>query len=304
MIPYSTEKVNGMFATIVVVLPSRFTGGAVRVAHGELSETYDNSTNSLTTTSVLAWYTDVEHEVKHITSGYRLALSFNLIHTTNALRPALASQTGVASRLRHVLLSWKKHEGQGDAPTKLIYLLSHKYSQAALRGSALKGVDAHLVALLDNIGKPHGFHVALASLICTERGSGDVDGGGCGYGRRRRYGWGYDEYDDDGDDDDVSMVEVDETDVSIEHLVDLDGRLIRKDLTYDLETEVIPDELVEEITSGGHDDQEYEGYMGNVRDLHLLLLIQEADTVVTLKYGGTLERCKLFTNMTTVEVGY
>ncbi len=264
-----------MFATIVVVLPSWFAGGAVRVAHGELSETYDNSANSLTTTSVLAWYTDVEHEVKHITAGYRLALSFNLIHTTSALRPALSPQNGVAARLRQVLLSWKEGESQDEAPAKLIYLLDHKYSQAALRGSALKGADAHLVALLDNIGRPHGFRLGLASLTCTERGSGNDYGGGCGYGRRGRYGrygWGYSE-DEDEDEDDVSMGEVEDTEISIKHLVDLDGKLIREDLDYELETEVIPDEVAEAITSGAYDEQEYEGYMGNVSKSYTLLLM-------------------------------
>ncbi|RPD82293.1 hypothetical protein L226DRAFT_497438 [Lentinus tigrinus ALCF2SS1-7] len=264
-----TEKVNGMFATIVVVLPSRFTGGAVRVTHGELSEIYDNSANSSMTTSILAWYTDVEHEVKQITSGYRLALSFNLIHTTDALRPAPSPQSGIAARLRHVLLSWKKGDVQSKDPAKLIYLLSHKYSHAALRGSALKGADAHLVALLDSIGKPHGLHLGLASLTCTQRGRSYDYGGGCGYARRRyRCAYGYE--DEDEDEDNVSMGEVEETDVTIEHLVDLDGRLVREDLDYELKTEVIPDEVVKAITAGDYDDQEYEGYMGN--------------------YGGSLER--------------
>ncbi|KAI0828858.1 hypothetical protein BC628DRAFT_1417257 [Trametes gibbosa] len=83
------EKVDGMFASIVIVLQSRFIGGVVHVKHGDLHLTYDPSSGSLTNTSVLAWYTDVEHEVKAITSGYRLALSFNLIHTADTLRPAL-----------------------------------------------------------------------------------------------------------------------------------------------------------------------------------------------------------------------
>ncbi|KAL1951365.1 hypothetical protein VTO73DRAFT_514 [Trametes versicolor] len=261
-----TEKVNGMFATIVVILPSRFTGGAVHVRHGDLDQTYDSSEGSLTNTSVLAWYTDVEHEVKAVTGGYRLALSFNLVHTTNALRPTLSVST-LPSRLQHVLRSWKQAEGGGDAPRKIIYLLSHKYSQAALRGSALKGVDAHLVAILDTIGTQHGIHLGLANLTCTQRG------GANDYGGRERDGWGrcyYDEDSEDPDDDDVSMCEVDETNVEVENLVDMDGKLIRQAVDYDLETEVIPEELVDEITAGEYDDQEYEGYQGN--------------------YGGTLER--------------
>lgn len=256
----STEKVNGMFATIVVILPSRFTGGAVHVRHGDLDKTYDSSENSLTNTSVLAWYTDVEHEVKAITSGYRLALSFNLVHTTNALRPTLGVST-LPSRLQHVLRSWKQAEASGDAPRKIIYLLSHKYSQAALRGSALKGVDAHLVSILDTIGAQHGIHLGLANLTCTQ------SGGANDYGERERDGWGrcyYDEDSEDMNDDDVSMCEVDETRVDVENLVDMDGKLIRQRISYELETEVIPEELVGEITSGEYDDQEYEGYQGNV----------------------------------------
>ncbi|KAI9060522.1 hypothetical protein FKP32DRAFT_1595275 [Trametes sanguinea] len=251
-----TEKVNGMFATMVVILPSRFTGGGVRVKHGELTNTYDSSANSLTNTTVLAWYTDVEHEVQAVTSGYRLALSFDLIHTTNSLRPTLSEST-LPARLLRVLLSWKK--GEGDAPTKVVYLLSHKYSHANLRGSALKGVDAHLVALLENAATPHGFHLGLANLTCTERGTADDYGGGY------RHGWGrrcyYDEW--DSRDADVDMEEVEDTSVDIKHLVDLDGRLIKESVNCDLEAEAIPQSLVEVVTSGAFDKQEYEGYQGN-----------------------------------------
>lgn len=59
-----TEKADGMFATIVVVPPSKFKGGSLHVSHGSLSTVYDCSPKSLTETNVLAWYTDVMHEVK------------------------------------------------------------------------------------------------------------------------------------------------------------------------------------------------------------------------------------------------
>ncbi|KAH9849223.1 hypothetical protein C2E23DRAFT_888412 [Lenzites betulinus] len=257
-----TEKVNGMFATIVVVLPSKFTGGTVHVKHGDLHSEYDSSGGSLTNTSVLAWYTDVEHEVKAITSGYRLALSFNLIHTTDALRPAM-NASSLPFQLQHVLRSWSRADDRSDAPHKIIHLLGHKYSLAALSGSALKGVDAHLVAILEDIGKRYGIRLGLANLVCTERGSAQ-DNGNHG---RRRHGCGWcdssSDFDDDHDDYDVDMEEVDETNVDIDHLVDLDGRLIRNRIDCDLETEVIPEELVEEITAEAFDDEEYEGYQGN-----------------------------------------
>ena len=80
-----------MFASIVVVLPSTFIGGTAHLSHGSLSVVYDCSQDSsLLKTTVLPWYTDVMHEIKPITSGYRLALTYNLVHTTSALRPSLA----------------------------------------------------------------------------------------------------------------------------------------------------------------------------------------------------------------------
>ncbi len=249
-----------MFATIVVVLPSQFNGGEVRVGHGELSKIYDNSAKSLATTSVVAWYTGVEHQVAHITSGFRLALSFNLVHTTKSLRPtfSIALQRSPAERLQQIFLQWKRKHA--EHPSKLIYLLSGKYSKDALCRSALQGADANDVALLDGIGKPHGFHLGLASLTCTETGSGGV------YGRKQPPGW---DDDSDCDDGDLDMERVNETDVTIEHLTDLDGRLIHKKYQYldhDLETDVLSEDLVEEVTSEVYDDQSYERERGSVSD--------------------------------------
>ncbi|KAI1793099.1 hypothetical protein LXA43DRAFT_1002796 [Ganoderma leucocontextum] len=207
-----TEKADGMFATIVVVLPSRFTGGAVCVSHGDISK----------------------HAVKQVTSGYRLALSFNLIHTTSSLRPAVR-ECSITSELRHILLSWKEAEGNEETPKKIIRLLDHKYSEANLSGSALKGPDAHLIALLENVATPLGFCLGLANLNFTQRGYGMESGG---YGRRRRrYG-----YNSEPEDSDVEMTDLVSEVVDIEHLVDLDGDWIQGSLEYKLE-EVIPDGL-------------------------------------------------------------
>jgi preprotein translocase subunit SecG len=52
-----------MFATIVVVLLSHFTGGRAHLSHGGISKVFDSGGSSLTKTTVLAWYTDVMHEI-------------------------------------------------------------------------------------------------------------------------------------------------------------------------------------------------------------------------------------------------
>ena len=153
-----------------------------------------------------------------------------------------------------------KDDAAEVVPEKLIYLLEHKYSQANLRGSALKGVDAHKVAMLDMLARAHGFHIGLASVVCHEHGYARDEGP-----PPRRGGWGrwYEEEDDE-DDDDVEMEEVQETVMTVEHLVDLDGKLIQPRLEFDEETETIPCDLEEMVTNGDVDEQEYEGYLGNV----------------------------------------
>lgn len=229
-----------MFATIVIVLPSKFEGGAVHVSHGDSSKILDCSPSSHTDTTVLAWYTDVEHEVKDITSGYRLALSFNLVHTTRSLRPALPTPFSSANRLREVLTSWRDDDG---GLSKIIYLLNHKYSQANLSGSALKGADAQLISILEEVARPLGFRLGLANLICAESGYSNV-----------MSEW-----------EEVTMDEVEETTVEIKHLVDLHGELIQDAFEYEVKTDVIPDKFASDITAGSYDDEDdHGGYTGNV----------------------------------------
>ncbi|KAL4245987.1 hypothetical protein ABKN59_009134 [Abortiporus biennis] len=275
-----TEKVNGMFATIIVVLPSEFTGGQAHLSHGFISEIYDCSPKSSYQTSVMAWYTDVMHEIKPIQSGYRLALSYNLIHTTNMLRPALSTNSAFINQVSAVFKQWKE---AGDAgPDKLVYLLSHKYSQVNLQSSALKGADDIKIALLSSVAKETGFQLGLASVECHLVGSAADNGD---YGRRRgRYGCYYDE--DDEDDDDVEFEEIHEREMSIQDFVDMDGSLISDNLTVHDQRETIPAGLTKMVESGPHDEQEYEGYMGNVRYRRTVLVIWPDTNNYKVRYTG------------------
>lgn len=247
-----------MFATIVIVLPSRFTGGAAHLTHSGLSVTYDCSTNSHYETNVLAWYTDVTHEIKPVTSGYRLALSYNLIHTTRSLRPSLSTKLEHLLQLRRILKTWMKDEGQ-QSPEKIIYMLDHTYSQANLCASALKGADAHQVALLNPIAKDLGFQLGLATVELHQWGRYEDDG------RDYRRYKGYD--DSDGGDSDLTFeadADVDK-ETSITHFVDLQGRLISDSLDFEDETETIPSCMSDMLENGELFKQESEGYQGNVR---------------------------------------
>ncbi|KAF7302156.1 hypothetical protein MIND_00782500 [Mycena indigotica] len=247
-----TEKANGMFASIVVVLPSLFTGGDAHTSHSGTKNLLNSSNNSMTTTTVLAWYTDVTHEIKPITSGYRFALTYNLVHTTTAIRPALSSADGAMTKLRAIFNSWNENK---NAPEKIFYLLGHHYSQVNLSASALKSSDAHIMAILDTLAKEIGFGLGLANLELRQSGSADDDGGYGRYGRYGRYG-GYS--DEEIDDNDVGFMEIEETTTTFENFVDPDGNAINYD--EDLE---IDGSLQRELERRGDYEQDYEGYMGN-----------------------------------------
>jgi hypothetical protein len=267
---FSTEKEKGMFATAIIVLPSLYTGGQVHVSHGTTNKIFDLASSSAVTTSRLTWYTDVMHEVKPITSGYRLALSYNLIHTSPGIpRPTLPDMHSAVSHLRHILHKWSKGAYESsDGETDIIaYLLEHEYSHVNLTMGALKGEDAHLIANLRGVAEEEGFMVCLANLEYNICGVAEDDGRGYygGYGGRKRNRW-YDDSDDEDDDDDEetpSMIEEIESSLHIKNLVDLDGLSMMGGNLRISQENLIPENPFEDVEP---DDKEYEGYMGNVRD--------------------------------------
>ena len=98
-----------MYATVVVLLPSVYEGSEVHVSHAGVEKVFDFSAQSKFATALLAWFTDVTHDVKPVTSGYRLALSYNLIHTApHATLPSVPAPDRSSAELRRVLENWKK----------------------------------------------------------------------------------------------------------------------------------------------------------------------------------------------------
>jgi hypothetical protein len=255
-----------MFATAIILLPSLYTGAQVHVSHGSTSKTFDLAASSAFTTSLLAWYTDVVHEVKPVTSGYRLALSYNLIHTSPGIaRPTLPDMHSAVTHLRRVLRGWVKG-GYASDDDIVAYLLTHEYNHVNLQTGALKGKDAHLVANVRGVTGEEGVMVCLANLEYNVSGVADDDGHGYygGYGGRKRHHWGYDSDDsDEGHDEMPGMGEDIDRSLKVTNLVDLDGSSIMGAGDLDIsEDDLIPENPFEDVEP---DDKEYEGYMGNVR---------------------------------------
>ena len=68
-----------MFGTLIVQLPSEFTGGDLVVRHaGQEMVIKMSQEGSSSYCVVAAHYSDCEHEVETVESGYRLALVYSL----------------------------------------------------------------------------------------------------------------------------------------------------------------------------------------------------------------------------------
>jgi hypothetical protein len=121
-----TEKAPGMVATLVITLPSVYSGGRLRVRHGGVEKTFGGGSGGLAAAaaaagaeagaaagagggcSYAAFYADCEHEVEPLMAGHRLALAYNLIHVSAAVElscqaAAAVSLLPVSCRLHHFI---------------------------------------------------------------------------------------------------------------------------------------------------------------------------------------------------------
>jgi len=149
-----TEKAPGMFATPVVVLPSTSTGGELLVRHKDREVRLDLHDPDPSEVAFAAFYADCVHEVLPITSGFRLALIYNLLRPGPGRRPEPPSYASQQAQLAALLQAWGVDLGRSitDAPEKLIVPLEHAYTSAELGFGALKGADAAAAAVLKAAG--------------------------------------------------------------------------------------------------------------------------------------------------------
>ena len=72
-----TEKAEGMFGTLIVQLPSQFTGGDLVVGHSGKNEVIEMAQcGSDCNCLYAAHYSDCEHQLKEVTSGHRIIYLF------------------------------------------------------------------------------------------------------------------------------------------------------------------------------------------------------------------------------------
>ena len=220
-----------MFATLVVCLPSRHEGGSLIVRHEGQTVAVDFAKQGGEfQTQYAAFYADCEHEIKPVTSGYRICLVYNLA-AAGKQQPA-APQNSAAVGTAAELLSAVFADAEAG-PQKIAVPFQHQYTEAGLDPRQLKGADRAMADVLVRAAASLGCEIYFA--LVTHWQSGEVDYETLDhdpYRRRSSYGWSdnYDDDDDDygsGDDSGADMGEVFDESLTLDHRRDPQGRQVR-----------------------------------------------------------------------------
>jgi predicted 2-oxoglutarate/Fe(II)-dependent dioxygenase YbiX len=187
-----TEKAPGMFATLVLALPSASTGGELVVRHGGREARLELANDDPSEIAFGAFYADCVHEVRPVTKGYRATLVYNLIRKGKGKPPAPPSYDAETERVAALLGRWPRpaetaEEAAIDTdgelwPLKLVYPLEHAYTPAELAFATLKGADAAVARLLAAAAPKAAVELHLAHLKVWESGSAEYIG---------RHNWHY-----------------------------------------------------------------------------------------------------------------
>src|SRR3989442_1063022 len=262
-----SEKTDAMVATLVVLLPSDFTGGEMVVRHHDRSVTFKGSRQDL---SLIAFYADCRHEIRPVTRGYRVALTYNvgLARASRSSAPrrpgdidALAD--GVDRFFRTKPAPRWAHETEREPPDRLVYLLDHQYTPRGLAWDRLKGADRGRADTLREVAARLDCEAVLALADIHEQWSCEDEDFGYGRYGYRRHGRRWIEDDDEGiqrqSDATPPLVELLDSTIELRHWV---GTRRRPEA---ISAPVADHELC--FTKPSRDmppfRSEHEGYMGN-----------------------------------------
>ncbi|MCB5364776.1 2OG-Fe(II) oxygenase [Pusillimonas sp. CC-YST705] len=254
-----SEKTDGMLGTLVITLPSSFTGGEFVVSHQGQTVCARGSQNRL---GMMAFYADCHHEVRPVKQGYRVVLTYNLIAPGATRTSELPQQavTALASELHRVWQTPAPPRWDGDThtepPDRLVYLLDHQYTPSGLSWQRLKGVDAQRAAALQAAARQLDAEIFLTLADVHETWSAEDD--------YQQHGYWSDEQEDedngfDHNEDHPALGDLINSEVELRHWLAPDGSK-REEISFASETELCMNRLSVDCAPF---QSEHEGYMGN-----------------------------------------
>jgi hypothetical protein len=157
-----SEKLDGMVATLVIVLPSPHIGGDLLINHKKEQHRFVSENINEKGLKCIAFYSDCYHEVEPIRQGYRVALTYNIVLQTTGTKNTYLENTALD-------LALKNYFGLPEADhvdKNLIYYFDHSYTEHSLRWDLLKGNDYHYARAFLNTAKKLDLvpHLALVEI--------------------------------------------------------------------------------------------------------------------------------------------
>ena len=226
-----TEKTAGMIASLALIVPGQYEVGALVVEHG--AERLRAGDGGSPCWRWVAWYADCRHRLEPVRQGVRLAMTFGVV--LDGERPLTrreASRGGVSwafwrRSYAEEHTAWAARGGRTKAGNeqygqKLVWVLSHRYTEPGLRAPLLKGRDRELARTLLHACKGEACY--LAWLQIRETGSAHTESG-ASWSDEEEYSWEEVEHETDLDpppdlpceEDDLSWTEDDTAPIRLGH---------------------------------------------------------------------------------------
>lgn len=157
----------GSFATIAIFPASAHDGGDIVLKGADQAGTYATSTVSRWSCTYMAWLGGVTQSVRAITSGYRLALIYDVIFTGQGRVPQLQSTQNDPSGLRNVLRSWCSTAAtDSKLPKFMVIPLQSQGDDVTSCRTSLKPKAAAQVSLLSQLAKELDMLCFLTNVKC------------------------------------------------------------------------------------------------------------------------------------------
>jgi hypothetical protein len=195
--------------------------------------------------SCAGWYSDVTHEVRPVTSGYRWVLTYNLAIDRSLPAPSADLQRYELRPLRHFVRRWLAEGPERQSPYAY-HVLDHEYTEANTSYTALQGTDlAHVGAVRQAC---NGLPVTLFLALIEKEEMGDVEFDPCDL-----------QYDDNEEDASYHHIsDVYETHHRLKTVRDLESMVVASEMGIEKDDMLDPDAFEDMVG-----EEEYEGYMGN-----------------------------------------
>ncbi len=253
-----SERDDAMVGTLLVVLPSRYTGGTLRVEHKGESKSLHRLKSQASELSLIAFYADCRHEIAPLKSGHRVVLTYHL-HLRESRGVALPAvrKTAVETLAAHVRAhfetpvekSWSSQAAQ--PPERLVYLLDHEYSKRSLSWGRLKGADRVRISALCQVADQLDCECFLTLADVHEVWDCSPEFEPVGY-------WGREYREVEGGE--HTLEDLIDDSIELHHWIDRDGEIEKS-----AHSRVDATELCFTLPSKDMDpfESQYEGYQGN-----------------------------------------